>query len=568
MITAEAHIETGADLAKAFIQEQARRAKNAIPGKLAGYELELPVVHFPELSPEEAIALESEMTAYFIERWNTHVAAETELQGNADYILEAEEIYLSPEEVKEIIASYEEILTFFDNSEQLYPEIVQGKERLRALQETGFHYTVAKGGRVHPDNHILTEIPAPPFENAFAPVSKAFSLVFQNTIADVNAKFQGILHMHTCAVADYGTYAKAYADEGAPFFSQKSRIPGADTPLSRILASRHLGPLKNPRISNDGIGMAHGGQHVTVGLAYPERLGDVLRVLTALTPALMILTENNGLNPDFPVRALHGSWVGQDPVNYPRMGVRFFDPNLTTEEIVTQSWQEIFESRIIVEMKLQGQHLIPTFVQPKKFDTTVNNYIDELWDRYGHIDGIDWDAVLRQQSKSWGVLRIREIPEISENQSGSELLIEYRPLDTQTPEHALVIQSIIQAIAQDKQVLDNLLNHFEQIGIIPKRNQPYTKDEFLEFETNLRNTALRALTGLDEKEKPLDVRGLATPYIGNPRYTLSSTANFLQYVMRKAEQPKEVERYLKDQTRAHAECAVARIYSDLQQNCA
>ncbi len=469
------------------------------------------------------------------------------LQGNATWLLEKQYTTVSAEEIEEIIAIYERILdqpeTASDSVREHLPEIQAGIEEMLYFKGTGFQLTTARNGIVHPDNHRLTEIISAPFADPFDPVSQELASIATATIARINQNFAGILKMDLCAAADHGSYRSGH----------KSRIPGAHFPLFVLMAARHAG-LQNPRISNGSAPMAHGGTHITAGLANKERLGDVLRVLLAITPTLMVLTENNGLDATFPVRLLHGSWLGQNPANYPRMGARFFAPDLANEQLLAEYWGDIFTSPIIVELQRVNNQFVPTAVDPENFNVTVDAYLRELEARYPHEPALDWNSAIRQQSKTWGLYRIREITE------GSEVLVEYRPLDTQTPHNALAIQAVVQAILQNEAVLDGLLAHFEALGVVPKRGQNYSCEDLQELEANLRETALRALSGRTA-EDALPVQGLAAPYLTTgftpTRHTLAETANVLQTLAEAQNLPSQTITFLAQQREAHATRAVA-----------
>jgi hypothetical protein len=531
-----------------FISAQVDRAEAAFPGQLSGYEIELPVTYAAELSAVEAIQLESRMTRDLIALWNHHLGSEPAIQQHPDksqFMLRAEKIHVSPQQIEEILATYASILdqpaTDGGKTADFLPEIARGYTLMQEFRGMGLTHTVAEGGIVHPDNHRLTEFAMWPFQSAFDPVSVAVANVATKTIEDINNRYEGVLQMHPCAVADHGLYTDV----------KKRAFPGAELPIHPLLAARHL-ILTNPMFSNGSMGMSHGGLHVTAGIGDPKRLNDVLRALVGITPALMVLTENNGSHPQFALRLLHGSWLGQNPKNK-RMGAVFFNPALSTEKVIEQIWQSIFDSPMIVDLRLKEEKFIPIPLSKENVGKPVRDYLNELYSQFEDQNNIDWDSAIRQQSKTWGLYRVREIGE------GSEILVEYRPLDTQSPLNALPIQAIIQGIAQNPVILDSLLDHFEAAGLVPSRGQDYTAEQLEQFESDLRETALRALTGRDASYTVLSQKGLAMPYAASSNYTIGDTAQVLLETCENAGLNSAVTDYLRDRIDAHLHKAVAEM---------
>lgn len=547
-------IQNGLDICSNFVLIQAERAKAALAGRLSGYEIELPVTYAAELSAVEAIQLESRMTRDLIALWNEHLAQEPAIQQHPDksqFMLRTEEIHISSEQIEEILATYASILnqpkTLGGKTADFLPEIARGYTLMQEFRGIGLTYTAAAGGFVHPDNHRLTEFAMPPFSDAFDPASVAIAKVADKTIRGINSLCEGILQMHPCAVADHGIYSDV----------KKRAFPGAEIPIHPLLAARHL-ILTQPGFSNGSIGMSHGGLHVTAGLGNPSRLNDILRVLVAITPTLMVLTENNGSDPQFALRLLHGSWLGQNPENA-RMGAVFFSPALSTEKVIEEIWGSILNAPTIVDLRLEGKTFIPVPLSVKNIGKSVCDYVSELYSQFGHQENIDWNSAIRQQSKTWGLYRVREIGE------GSEILVEYRPLDTQSPLDVLPIQAIIQGIAQNPIILDSLLDHFEKANLIPIREENYTPEQLKKFESDLRETALRALTARDASYIDLGKEGLVTSYVGSPGYTLADTAQVLLENCQKAGLNIAVTDYLHDRIDAHSHKAVAAMTYHLAQ---
>jgi hypothetical protein len=477
-----------------FVDKQQALLERANPGRKAGVEFEYPLRSQDGLSFQDDINTLNIFARTFIDVWNQTLAAGSLPEAQQDGLrLQVVESTVTPEDVAALI---EAMSLGIAPDEAAVPAGKESIDRLQAVNSTGYTVVGTANGMAHWDNAFLFEIAGPPSFSIEANSAQAFTQHLQSVLSKLEDYYPNILQQK-------GAIAHAVRETPAVY----TRSFATDTPLNTMTGLARHPAFLNERIGNGGLSMRDAGLHITTGLTNKERLGDVLRVLAGITPALMTLTENSTVDGQPAVRGLSGGWLGQNPhAQYPRMGMRFYPPDLSAKQVFGTFVNDLLDAPMIAAFKATDKGFTLAPYLPAHHAVSSSAYVAQLYQQHGAQAHLDYEAVLQQQMKNWGPLRIRLMEE-----SIGELLVEYRPLDTQTPENGLALQGVVQTLLQNEKALDAVLQHLEEAEVVPMRGMTYTAEALTMFEQHLRETALRALSGRDENGQ-LVPSGVAAAY--------------------------------------------------------